>query len=363
MKKYLNAKYYLVFIIFIVIAVRFFIYYRNLRFNRFPNGTKIRISARVLSEPVIYSDSQYIKLMQYKVYLPLYPRIFYGDRIAVEGIVEDKKLKNAKLLKIMANDNFLYKYREKLISFYESSLPKDHSALVAGMVIGSKSGIGEELWNLLVKSGTAHVVVASGMNVSMIAGFLIGALVLFLPRRRAVILAIVGIWLYSIISGFEAPIVRASVMGSTAFLAIITGRMYSSFRILIITALLLLFFKPVWVNDLGFWLSFLATASIIIFYRKVKKAFYFVPKIINEDWSTTLSAQIGVVPLLYYYFGQFNILSPIINVAVLWTVVPITIIGMLAGIIGTVIEPLGRGILYLCYPLTSWFLFVVNIFT
>jgi competence protein ComEC len=141
------------------------------------------------------------------------------------------------------------------------------------------------------------------------------------------------------------------------------GRMYQSLRILLFTAVVLIFLKPVWINDMGFWLSVLATASIVIFYPKIKKIFVFLPKIVREDWSTTLSAQIGVVPLLYYNFGQFNILSPFINVAVLWTVVPITLIGMISGIIGTIYQPLGRFLLYLCYPFTSWFLFVISGFT
>ncbi len=344
----------------ILFSLRLYTYFSHL--PKFPNDTKIRITAKVSSEPILYSDDQYLKLYGYKIYLPLYPRIFYGDRIEVEGVVEDGKLKKAKLIRVEESKSILYKYRQKLIGFYERSLPEDHSALVAGVVIGSKSGIGEDLWNDLKKSGTAHVVVASGMNVSLIAGFLMGVLILVFPRRRAIPIALAGIWTYALISGFDAPLVRASVMGSLAFLAVGTGRMYQSLRTLFITGLILIFIRPQWIADLGFWLSTLATTSIIIFYPKIKKLFSFVPGIINENWSTTLSAQIGVVPLLYYYFGQYNILSPFINVAVLWTIVPITIIGMTAGIIGTIYEPLGRVLLYLCYPLTSWFLLVVSIF-
>ncbi|KKR11179.1 MAG: internalization-related competence protein ComEC/Rec2 protein [Candidatus Woesebacteria bacterium GW2011_GWA1_39_21] len=348
----------LVTILFLAFFLRIFFYFSNL--PKYVNGTKLRITTRVLSEAIIYSTSQYLKLMGYKLYLPLYPRIYYGDKVIIEGIVEDQIIKSAKLISIDEKRGILYQYRQKIISFFERSLPKSHAALVAGITIGSKSGIGEELWNKLKNSGTAHVVVASGMNVSLVASFLISILILFLPRRKASIFALIGIWIYAVVSGFDAPIVRATIMGSTSLLAVETGRIYKSLRVLVITGLFLLFVKPEWIGDLGFWLTTFATGSIIVFYRRVKKLFKFVPKIINEDWSTTVSAQIGVVPLLYYFFGQFNLLSPVINVAVLWTVVPITIIGMVGGIVGTIFEPLGRIILYLCYPLTSWFLAVVN---
>ena len=353
-------KIFLYITLFGILALRIFHYFSNLPV--YPDGTIIRINSKVMSEPVIYSNSQYLKLSGFKVYLPLNPRIYYGDRIIIEGIVGESKLNNPKVIDINSDKGFIYRYRQKLINFYEQSLPKDHSALIAGMVIGSKGGIGEDLWKSLKASGTAHVVVASGMNVSMIAGFLVSILVLFLSRRNAIPFVLAGIWIYALLSGFEAPIVRASVMGSTVFLAQLMGRIYQPLRILVITAVILIIFKPYWIYDLGFWLSVLATGSIVIFYPKVKKIFPFLPKIVKEDWSTTLSAQIGVVPLLYYYFGQFNILSPFINVAVLWTVVPITIIGMTAGVIGTIFQPLGRLLLYLCYPLTSWFLFMVKLF-
>lgn len=348
------------FVVLILLILRIFLYFSNL--PKFTDGSKVRISARVASEPVEYSDSLYLRLMGYKVYLPLYPRVYYGDRIVVEGIVAGEKLKSSRLVDVQGKGGILYQYRQRLISFYERNLPKDHAALVGGMTIGSKGGIGENLWNSFKKSGTAHVVVASGMNVSLISRFLLGILLLVLPRKKAIVFALLGIWLYALVSGFDAPIVRASVMGSVAFLAVETGRIYLTLRSLVITLILMLFVKPVWVGDLGFWLSAVATASIVIFTPKFNKIFAFVPKIIKEDWVTTISAQVGVVPLLYVYFGQFNILSPLVNVAVLWTVVPVTIIGIVSGVVGTIYEPLGKVILLLSYPLTGWFLFIINLF-
>ena len=227
----------------IIFFFRIFFYFSCL--PNYPTGTKLRISARVSSEPVIYSDSQYLKLSGYKIYLPLYPRVYYGDRLVVEGVVEEGKLKKPKLIQINDKRGILFTFRQKLISFYERSLPADHSAIVAGVVIGSKSGIGEALWEKLKNSGTAHIVVASGMNVSMVSQFLIVSLIVFMPRRKAIVFALIGIWLYALISGFDAPIVRATVMGSMAFLAVETGRIYQSLRILLVTAMMLLFFKPI----------------------------------------------------------------------------------------------------------------------
>ncbi|MBU0768403.1 MAG: ComEC/Rec2 family competence protein, partial [Proteobacteria bacterium] len=63
-------------------------------------------------------------------------------------------------------------YFEKLLEFYKNAFPSPHSSLVAGVVIGSKEGISGNFWESLKNSGTLHVVVASGMNVTLVAGFL-----------------------------------------------------------------------------------------------------------------------------------------------------------------------------------------------
>ena len=350
----------LFFILFGVLILRIYFYY-SLR-TKYPNGTKIRITSKVTIEPVVYDKSQYLKLIGLKIYIPKYPEVNYGDTVVIEGVVVDNKLTDVEVIKIEKSRGFIYNFRNKVIDFYQKSLPQTHASLVAGMTLGSKANISLDFWTVLKNSGTAHVVVASGMNVSLVASFLMGFLVLIFPRRRAIPFALMGIWIYALLSGFEAPIVRAAIMGSFAFVAQELGRIYSAFRALVGSAGTLLIIRPDWFTDLGFILSFVATLSLIIFVPKIERLFRSWPKIVKQDLVTTLSAQIGVAPILYYYFGQFNVFSPIANVLVLWTVVPITILGMVSGIIGTFSEPIGKSVLLLVYPLTSWFIRIVTLF-
>ena len=328
----------LFFILFGVLILRIYFYY-SLR-TKYPNGTKIRITSKVTIEPVVYDKSQYLKLIGLKIYIPKYPEVNYGDTVVIEGVVVDNKLTDVEVIKIEKSRGFIYNFRNKVIDFYQKSLPQTHASLVAGMTLGSKANISLDFWTVLKNSGTAHVVVASGMNVSLVASFLMGFLVLIFPRRRAIPFALMGIWIY----------------------AQELGRIYSAFRALVGSAGTLLIIRPDWFTDLGFILSFVATLSLIIFVPKIERLFRSWPKIVKQDLVTTLSAQIGVAPILYYYFGQFNVFSPIANVLVLWTVVPITILGMVSGIIGTFSEPIGKSVLLLVYPLTSWFIRIVTLF-
>lgn len=329
----------------------------------FSDGQKIRITDRVSLEPIRYPTSQRILLSGLKIYLPTFPEIHYGDRVVVEGRVEGDKLIKAELISLSENQGVLFKTRKKLVGIFQKSLPEPHASLVAGVTLGSKSSLPVRFWESLKLSGTAHVVVASGMNVTLVAGFLMGILVIFLPRQRAVPAALLGIWVYSLLSGFDAPIVRAAVMGSVAFSAQALGKLYLAARALVLSALAMLVVWPDWLTDLGFILSFVATASLMLFERKIARFVRFAPGIFRQGFSTSLAAQIGVAPVLFVTFGQFNLLSPIINALVLWTIPPMTIIGGIGGIIGLMVPLLGKLILLLNYPLTSWFIWIVNLFS
>ncbi len=363
---FLNAKnlsplkvyfFWLLLVTFVLVRLYFYFKFKP----SFPDGTKIRISGRLSSEPMRYSENQVVNLGGFKVFLPLYPEIYYGDNLVVEGIVKDQELRNSKVIRIEESKLSLFSLREKLISTYQSSLPSPHSSLIAGMVLGSKSEIPQDFWEALRNTGTAHVIVASGMNVSLVAKFLILVLVLFLPRKKAIPFALFGIFTYCLLVGLEAPIIRAFIMGSLTFIAQEVGRLVNSGRILIFSALIMLLIWPSMVFDLGFYLSFAATSSILVLESRFRRYLGFLPAFIREDFSTTFAAQVGVTPILFWSFGRFNLLSPLINTAVLWTVVPITLLGMVGGMLGLISETLGKLVLWLLYPLTRWFIGIVSV--
>jgi competence protein ComEC len=244
-----------------------------------------------------------------------------------------------------------------LIEFYQQNLPEPHASLVAGIVLGSKSSIPETFWNELKLTGVAHVVVASGTNVTFVAGFLISLFTLCFPRRKSVLLVIIAIWLYAVISGLESPIIRAAIMASVALSAQALGKLALAWKTLILTVYMMLVYQPAWIGDVGFIMTFVSVISLMLFQKKMEIILSFLPKVIKEGLSTSLAAQIGVAPILFVTFGQFNILSPLINALVLWTVGPIMMIGAISALLRI------RYLLYLVYPLTWWFINIVGLFS
>lgn len=349
----------------VALALRLLFAYSSSEY--FSKGTKVRLSSRVNSEPVRYEDSQYLRLEGLRIYLPLYPEISYGDFVTIEGVVASgkdgvvNKLGNPKLVSVSENSNFLYKFRNKILAFFNKSLPVQHSALIAGMVLGSKKGLTQDLYKTLKSTGTIHVVVASGMNATLVGGFILSILINFIERKKAVFVSVIFVWIYALVSGFDAPIIRASFMISIASFAQITGKLNSVTRSLFLSAIVMLLVKPLWLTDLGFILSFVSTASLMLFGKRLSNYLKWVPSLFREGLSTSLAAQIGVAPIIFVTFGQFNIFSPLINALVLWTVPFITIVGFISAICSLIWFDLGKANLYLVYPFTSWFLGIVSL--
>lgn len=353
------------FLIFLVLILSFRVFFGFKEIGKY-EGREVLIKDRVLSEPVLYEKIQTFNLKGFKIYTERFPQINYGDYVEVQGIVSDRKIKDAKVNKIVNSNNLLFVFRNNLLNVYKKSLPNPHSALVSGVTIGSKSQIDSEFYEDLKKSGTLHVVVASGMNVTLVAGFLMTLFVSLVSRKVAVIVSLVGIWVYALISGFDSPIVRASIMGSIAFSAQALGREYFARWALFVTCIIMILINPLIVLDWGFILSVSATASLMLFYTPldslISLKLKLIPNILKEDFTTSLAAQVLVAPLLFLFFKNINLFSPFINAIVLWTIPPITILGIIGGILGVIYFPLGKLFLLFVYPFTLWFSICIKFF-
>jgi predicted membrane metal-binding protein len=107
-------------------------------------------------------------------YLPTFPEVYYGNRVVVTGIIDSEKLKNPKLIAVKESQGFGSGVRNKMIAFYQEVLPQPMSGLTAGITLGSKGTLTADFWNRVKLTGVAHVVVASGTNVTFVAFFLMG---------------------------------------------------------------------------------------------------------------------------------------------------------------------------------------------
>jgi competence protein ComEC len=347
-------------IILLLLSLRYaFFFWTN---QKLPDG-HLRVNGEISSEPTLFDTSQKITVHKFDMYIPRHPSLSLGDTVIVEGEAKDGSIKRGTLISYVPSSSPLYLFRKKMLDFYASVLPENIAELVAGAVLGSKALLTSSFWNSLTQTGTAHVVVASGMNVAIISKFILDVLIHFLPRKKALAFTFICVWLYALIAGFGPPIVRAAIMGSLSFTAQEFGKLSNTLRTFWITCTVMLLYNPEWLWDISFLLTCTATLSIMILQKPIEEKFKKVPAIIRGDLTTSLAASVGVSPILWWNFGQFNLLSPIINAMVLWTIAPLTILGSIAGILGVAFLALGKLLLYLIYPFAWWFTTVVALFS
>lgn len=337
----------------------------------FQTGDKIKISRSLTQEPIIKGEKQYFKIKGILIRLPRYPELHYGDQIEVVGVVEKRKSKlflnqyqlvnpQASLRSSPVNTGLnllknIFDFRRKLEQILNQVLPEPHSGLISGIFLGVQKSLSNDFYEALKVTGTLHIIVASGMNISLSAGALADFLSKFLSKKPALIVSLVCILIYCIMAGMSPPIVRAGLMAGVLYLSNFIGREAQGFWILILTGTVMLIINPLILFDVGFQLSFAATTGLITISSAFEKILIKIPfiKKVSSEIAETLSAMIFTFPILIITFGHFNPLSIIPNIFILPLVPYLFYLGMLICFSGLLFFPLARFFgLLIWFPLT-----------
>jgi len=383
----MNLKYYL-FLLFLISAllfIRFYAFYANI--PELIDGQAVIIRTNIVNEPEIEGKFQRfsITVKSHRIFITSmkYPMYRYGEFLEIRGKVKVSEKEGRvfyslvfpEIRTIKKNTNVIMSMslfiRERAIDIFESALSPIHSALLLGIVFGIKQNMPDEFLDILRDGGVIHVIAASGMNVSMVAGSLFFIAQRFLRRRLALLVSMMGLLIYVCIAGFEASIIRAAIMSSIAFAAGITGRKRLPLYTLFITGIVMLFINPSYISDVGFQLSFLATLGILtlkpifdLLFERIAPNSIGADRLgsISDDMNTTLAATLATVPILLTNFGSVNLLSIIINILVLWTIPFLMIIGGISILLGLFFTQLGQIVTYFTLPLLMYFELVVRYF-
>lgn len=351
-----------VLLVFFLLAALFF--WRITTFEGPKREGYVKFTSTLTREPKVYYQWQYFELGGHNIKADSSLDLEYGDRLQVEGEVVDGKVVDPKIdiVGSSAWQKSLYSLRQKLKEKIFTSMSEPQASLLAGIVLGAREELPEGFKESLRKTGTIHVVVVSGYNISVVAGLLIG-LSRFIRRQIAIFLALIAIAFYTLLVGADPPAVRAAIMGAVAFTAVFLGRQRFSLYALVLAASVMFFARPSVVSDIGFQLSFLATAGIILFREKIFNFLKFVPKAFNEDLSTTLAAQSLVVPVIFYHFGSVSAISPVANAAILWTIPLATILGFIFLAVSFAIPFVATLVSWIIWAILTIFVFVVEAFS
>ena len=243
--------------------------------QKIPRNQEIKLAATVKAEPRISGGSQVLEIGDAKIYVDLYPRYRVGDKVLLSGEVDSEGRIFRPQIEVVGHQDSLSGFfsglRLKISQNIASYLPSREATIVSGTVLGVDT-IERGFRDELVKTGTIHVVVVSGQNLMIVASVFL-SLGRYLGKRRSLVLATLAVFVYAALTGFEPPVVRASLMVLASTAAIFFGRQTFPVWQLVLAALLILFFWPQAIFEVSFQLTFAATLGIMTLGRYLSELF------------------------------------------------------------------------------------------
>ncbi len=291
--------------------------FKDARAEQLKPGCGLRVRSK-LEKPASFAGStfdygRYLLFHGYSFTTFLYVDDWSEDVVSFErlSLVERSKIKALQL-------------RGKLLdNFKKLGIDGQDYAVLAAMTLGERVSMSDDMTDDYSVSGALHILSLSGMHLGIIYAML---LLLFFKRRSSVIVQVfivTAVWAYVFIAGLPVSAVRSAVMLSVCSFVNLLNRDKISLNVLAVAAFSVLVVNPLNLYDVGFQMSFMSVMFIIVFYPVF---YYAMPqrirniRVVNYIWQMTavsLSAQLGVAPLVALYFGRFSCYFLLANFAVI----------------------------------------------
>lgn len=296
----IEKHYFILIIMFFIIGFASFQLYFDLSLN-----SNYAYKIRVITKNKYYSVGSY-KGRKLNLQGALFS-IKEGENITVTGKFEKQNdyeegsIGNFKITEVeKVQDDILYSlysFREKIYRRFYWQIGENNADKLMAVSYGDASHLSLEDKNDFKRLGIIHAVSVSGLHLLVLYKFI----TFFLDLK----LSLGVCTLYTVFTGCQPPTVRALIMLIIFQLSKKFNKNYDFFSSISLAALVLLIFKPYYIVDLGFMLSFLSTLGIGVFYKKLSRLFFRLPKIINESLSASLSAQILSMPYTLFTIKNF----------------------------------------------------------
>ncbi len=223
--------------------------------------------------------------------------------------------------------------------------PPRPAGLLLGLSLGDDTLLDPALERDFRASGLSHLLVVSGGNVVMVlAPVLALASLLRLPRWPRFALGMATVAFFVVLTGAEPSVMRAGLMAGFALLGMLLGRPRSSGPILAAAVFFLLVHDPALAWSVGFQLSVAATAGMVALATPLADRVWFLPRPVALAAGATLAAQVGVTPILLYYFHEVPLSALVANVLAFPAVAPAMLLGLGAAGTGLAWAPAGRAL-------------------
>lgn len=244
------------------------------------------------------------------------PRLFnYSQYLKIKNIYAVLSANSSSSIQLVRSgfgnpvQRWSYNLRRKISNSLERYIDEPYSGFIKAILIGERSGLGDEITDDFVKTGTVHVIAISGLNIVLVAGIFFVIFRIFGIRKKLnLIFTSTALIFYCFVAGSGPPVVRATIIFVISSIGYVINRESDMLNSLSIAAFLILLGNPNELFDPSFQLSFISVISIILFAPKIEALFGEKKNYLVKSVSVSVAATLGVLPVVA---GYFNIVSPI----------------------------------------------------
>lgn len=351
--------------------------YTNVRLHierlTLPDGTSYALKSDALARlppfaPFTYGDR--LLITGTLTAPPVFADFDYRDYLAQRGISALLQASGAALIARNQGNPFymaLFALKARARNAIAASLAEPQASVLQGILLGDRSGISTALEDAFNRTGTSHILVISGYNLTIVAALFggLGRRATWPWRRTLSVLA--GITAYTLLVGAGPSVVRAALMAGVVILGRALRRPAHPLNSLALAALTMTAFNPLALWDRGFLLSLAATLGLVLYAGPLQERIsawlaQHAPAgpiraagdTINAVLAPTLAAQSLSLPLLVLWFGQLSPVTLLANTLVLPAQPPLMISGGLATLAAMIWLPLGRLLAGIPWVLLTW---------
>lgn len=324
-------------------------------------------------------------------YLPPFTPVAYGDRLIITGTLTAapvfanfdyrEYLTQRGILALLQARQFrrtaqgqgdplfsaLLALKAHVRAAIAASLPEPHASVLQGILLGDRSRIPPDLEDAFRRTGTNHILVISGYNLTIVAA-LFGAMRpgMRWPWRRTVSV-LIGIISYTLLVGAEPAVVRAALMAGVIILGRAIVRQAHPLNSLALATFLMTLCNPSVISDRGFLLSMTSTLGLILYATPIQARVTgwlerHLPHSLARSMADmfigvlapTIAAQITSLPLLLLWSQQLSLVSLPANALILPAQPLLMSVGGLAAALAAVWLPAGRVLMSIPWTLLSW---------
>ncbi len=255
----------------------------------------------------------------------------------------------------------VWQIRDRMTKSHVMGAGMPAGALLSSLVLGSRAvDLPVQVKDEFVRVGLAHALAASGFHVSMVLAFVLILFQNVAPRPKFIIgtTALLG---YLTLTGISPSVLRAVVMGIGLLVGELLDRKGRPVTGLALAAVLLLLVNPLWIWDLGFQFSFLATLGLQVSVNAIcQRTLAGLPPLLATSIAVPQAAFIWTLPLQLYAIGGFSAYSIVANIICSPLFIVLILGGIVSGILGVIFIPAGAVLAWFVKPLALLVMAIVT---